>query len=165
MKKHSKQQITMLWVLQKPFGVDPSAKKIINDEVKSVMREVFGIDFDASSKDQKKYLPKSVQAYLDIYQKHTDAKIKQSEDQIVKSISVEVNKAIGTVLENAKKEAERKEQELKDKEYTENEIKGGIYLAGVLANTLLGPKTGKIVIGLGSAAMEISSLVSRVSRR
>lgn len=148
--------------IAKAIWSDPSAKKIINDEVKSVMREVFGIDFDASSKDQKKYLPKSLQAYLDIYQKHTDAKIKQSEDLIVKSIGVEVNKAIDTVLKNSKKEAEKKEQELKDKEYTENEIKGGIYLAGVLANTILGPKTGKIVIGLGSAALEISSLVGKV---
>ncbi len=148
--------------IAKAIWSDPSAKTIINDEVKSVMREVFGIDFDASSKDQKKYLPKSLQAYLDIYQKHTDAAIKQSEDQIVKSIGAEVNKAIGAVLENAKKEAEKKEQELKDKEYTENEIKGGIYLAGVLANTILGEKAGKIVIGLGSAAMETSSLVGKI---
>lgn len=147
---------------------DPAARAIINDEVKSTLKVIFGIDFDASVEEHRNYLSDQVRGYVDIYLKNLDVASRESEAEIATSIVNQVNTSLQTALDGMladMRQEQLDEQARKIKQaYRDSEIQGGIYLAGVITNLFTNnPKVAAIVTGLGESALKISSVIGAIS--
>lgn len=149
---------------------DPAAKKIMTNEVKGVLREAFGVDFGAPISEHRKHLPEEMKNYIDVY---LDSKglspeqIQAREEATIKSITTSMNNsldaAVGKIISDMKAQQQEAQTLQIKKQYYDGEIRGGVYLVGILAEHFMSPKGAKVVNAIANSAVQMDMMITALS--
>lgn len=142
---------------------DPRSREIINDEIKNLLRDSFGIDFDANFAQHREQLSPALQNYLDAAFETNAA----SQEELAQRIVVELNQSFGVAVDGLLRHMDEvrvaRENGQRIEQYNQSEIQGAVYLATLLADKLLGPESGKLVGAFCNSAITICNIMSSVS--
>ena len=142
---------------------DPASKRVMTTEIKGLMRDVYGIDFSASLQEHKANLSQQLQDYVDMAIQTSVS----DQDQLASKIGANINASLTTAVDgiiNYMQDAKNKEVALRTKEqYNKSELQGGIYLASLVSDKLLGQEAGKVVETVANAAVGVMNIMSSVS--
>lgn len=156
--------------IAKSLWDNPKAKKIMTAEVKGVLREAFGVDFGASVEENKAGLSKEMQGYVDVYLNSkglNPEQLQEREEATIKIIITNVNKsldaAVGKIIDDMKAQQQDAQKRQIEKQYYDGEIRGGVYLVGVLADHFMSPQGARIVNVLANSAVQMDMMITALS--
>lgn len=149
---------------------DPKAKKIMTTEVKGVLRDAFGVDFGASIDEHRKHLPDEIKAYVDIYldskglsPEQLQARENATMQTITSSMNKALDKAVGEIIDEMKSQQQAEHKRQIEQQYYDGEIRGGVYLVGVLAQHFMSPQGAKIVNAFVNSAVQMDMMLTALS--